>query len=193
MPYTLLPPGHRAVFLGSAGSVHGLSDFTPLEEAVPEGCRVLVRLDFEDYPSLEVCSQLNQELLARGIPPWPEHQDIVFVHPSEHAIYIVWWKGMVWWGWILALLASFVLPPLLMSAIWAILPEEVQQMLEMLMWLGIMVVMMFAFSAITKAMKPKEKTRQVEAKAKPKPKAEETIARLAGEVETAERVLGVKK
>ena len=97
----------------------------------------------------------------------------------------------MWWGWILALLASFVLPPLLMSAIWAILPEEVQQMLEMLMWLGIMVVMMFAFSAITKAMKPKEKTRQVEAK--PKPKAEETITRLAGEVETAERVLGVRK
>ena len=89
MPYTLLPPGYRAVFLGSAGS-DDLDAFSPLEESAPEGCRVLVRLDFEGYPAPEVCSQLNQELLARSIPPWPEHHDIVFVHPSEPAIYIAW-------------------------------------------------------------------------------------------------------
>jgi hypothetical protein len=171
------------------GSLTG--NFVPLEENAPEECRILVRLDFSEYPSIEACSQLNRELLQHEVPPWPEHGDIVFIHPTEPAIYLAWWKGMVWWALILVLLGSIVLPPLLGSVIWAILPDEVKQMIEMLLMVGIMVVMMSLVSTMTKSMSPTEKVKPTATK--PKATAEQSISRLAGEVETAERILGARK
>ncbi|KSV17242.1 hypothetical protein DA01_07520 [Dehalococcoides mccartyi] len=190
MPDILIPPGYKTVFLGSVpGSLTG--DFIPLEESAPEECRMLVRLDFSQYPDIEACSQLNQELLSQGVPPWPEHQDIVFLHPTEPAIYLAWWKGMVWWALILVLIGSMVLPPLIGSVIWAILPDEVKQMIEMLLVLGLMVIMMSFVSKMTKSASPAEKSKPVEAR--PRATAEGSISRLAGEVETASRALGEKK
>jgi len=190
MPDIQIPPGYKTVFLGAVpGSLAG--DFLPLEESAPEECRMLVRLDFSEYPSIEVCSQLNQGLLSQGVPPWPEHQDIVFLHPSEPAIYLAWWKGMVWWALILVLIGSMVLPPLIGSVIWAILPDEVKQMIEMLLVLGLMVIMMSFVSKMTKSASPAEKAKPAETR--PRATAEGSISRLAGEVETASRVLGAKK
>ena len=58
MPYTMTPPGYRAVFIGQAVAIEELGTFAPLEESSAEGALFLIRLDFTESPSAEALTQL---------------------------------------------------------------------------------------------------------------------------------------
>ncbi len=70
MPYTILPPGFKAIFLGSAAAMEDLGAFAPLEQNSEEGALFLARLDFAEFPSEEALTQLETALqeAAAGIP-----------------------------------------------------------------------------------------------------------------------------
>lgn len=161
MPYAMLPPGHRAVLLGSATTVEGLSAFSPLEEGVPEGALMLARLDFEDYPSVEMASHVNEACLAQGIPPWPGYAQVAFLDPTAPSIYIAWSKGFAWLPVIGGLLAVTVLPALLTAFVWWILPEEITSMIEAMMMLGVVLLMFYLMSQFMKPLIEPEKPKQV--------------------------------
>jgi hypothetical protein len=148
---TILPPGCRAVLVGSASSLKELEVFAPLEQGQEEDSRMLAQLTFEHRPPEfdYLAAELNQKCLETGVSLWPERQDIAFADPSQPVIYVCWQKGLVWWGWILALLGSLILPPLIMAGLWLILPESVRQMLEAVINLSIMGIVMFVMMKMT--------------------------------------------
>jgi hypothetical protein len=147
----ILLPGCRAVFVGSVTSFKELGVFEPLEQGQAEGSRMLAQLAFEHRPPdfHYLAAQLNQKCLETGVSPWPERQDIALADPAEPVIYLYWQKGFVWWGWILALLGSIILPPLIMAGLWLILPESVKQMIEGIVNLSIVGIVMFVMSKMT--------------------------------------------
>jgi len=166
MPYAMLPRGYRAVFLGSAGNIEALGTFTPLEEGAAEGALVLMRLDFAEYPSSETLAQLNQACLDAGIPAWPGCEYIVFDDADKPTVYIAWQKGMAWLPILLGLLATMVLPPLLLGGIWLILPQEIKSLISSMINLGMMALVMFLLVKMLPALMPsKEKPKQIKERA----------------------------
>ena len=165
MPYAMLPRGYRAVFLGSADTIDALGTFTPLEEGAAEGALVLMRLDFAEYPSSKTLAQLNQACLDAGIPAWPGCEYIVFADTDKPTVYIAWQKGMAWLPILLGLLATMVLPPLLLGGIWLILPQEVKSLISGMINLGMMALVMFLLVKMLPALMPKEKSKQIEERA----------------------------
>lgn len=151
MPF-VLPPGYRAVPVSQVTGFDQLSTFSALEENQPEGSRMLCALTFWEKPSPEVVAVINQKCWEQGVSPWPELQDIAFADPYEPVVYICWQKGAAWWGWILVLLASIVLPPLIMAGLWLILPESLRQMVEAVMYVGIVGIVMLVMSKMTKSI-----------------------------------------
>jgi len=151
---TILPSGYTTVLVGSVTSFNELEAFETLEQGQDEGSRMLAQLTFEQRsPDFDyLVGQLNQKCLEASVTPWPERRDIVVADPVEPIIYLCWWKGFVWWGWILALLGSVVLPPLIMAGLWLILPDSVKQMIEAVVNLSIMGIVMFVMSKMTAGM-----------------------------------------
>jgi len=162
MPNGIMPPGWRAVLLGTASSVDDMGVFAPLEEGVPEGALMLVRLDFTEYPSAESIGQINQALAEAGVGLWPGASYHAFVDPGTPSLYIAWAKGMVWWGVILAILGTMLLPPLLMSFVWWILPESVKSLIESLVMFGVMFLLMFVMMKFMKPLTAPEKQKEIE-------------------------------
>jgi len=161
MPYAMTPPGYRAVLLGSATTIDGLSAFSSLEEGVPEGALMLARLDFGEYPSVEIVSQLNDACLAQGIPPWPGCAHVAFFDPIAPSIHIAWQKGVAWLAIIAGILALTVLPPLLMAFVWWILPEPITSMIEALFMIGIMFLLFYVMMQFMKPLMAPEKPKEV--------------------------------
>ena len=167
MPYAIVPPGYRAVLLGSAAIVEDLGTFTPLEEGTTEGALILMRLDFAQPPSDEALAQLNQECLNAGIPTWPGYAFVVYADTTEPSVYLAWQKGIVWMPIIIGLLVTVVLPPLLGSLMWLILPEEIKSLITGLIGMGMMVLVIWLMSKMMPALAPaKEKPKAVK-EAKP--------------------------
>jgi hypothetical protein len=168
MPYAMVPPGYRAVLIGSAAGIEDLGTFTPLEEGAVEGALLLMRLDFAEYPSSEALAQLNQQCLDAGIPPWPGYDYIVYADTVQPSVYMAWQKGFAWMPIIIGLLVTVVLPPLLGSVIWWILPEEIKSLITGLINLGMMVLVMFVMMQFMKPLlaPAKEKPKRLE-EAKP--------------------------
>ena len=71
MPYAMVPPGYRAVLLGQAANLADLGTLAPLEESTAEGALVLVRLDFADFPTGEMLTELEKKLRDAGVHTWP--------------------------------------------------------------------------------------------------------------------------
>ena len=162
----IVPPGWRAVPLGSAATIEDLGIFAPLEEGAAEGSLMLMRLDFSEHPSSEALSQLNQTCLDAGIPTWPGYGYIVFADTSQPTVYLTWQKGMVWMPIIIGLLATMVLPPLLMAGIWLILPEAIKSLISGMISLGMMVLVLFLMVKMMPALMPaKEKPKQIKERA----------------------------
>ncbi len=151
---TVLPPGYKSISIGSVTGFSQLGAFQPMEEGQEEGSRMLAQLTFEHRPSDfdYLAAELNQRCLETGVSTWPEQQNIAFADPTQPVLYICWQKGMVWWGWIIGLLASLVLPPLIMAGLWLILPESVKEMVEAVTYIGIMGVAMYLISNMTGGM-----------------------------------------
>ena len=162
MPAAALPSGYKAVFLGLANSAEELDAFVTLEEGTDEGALILTRLDFSNYPSPEALSQLNGSCLEQGMPPWPGNDYIVYADAVEPAVYLAWQKGLAWMPVILGLLATLILPLLLMAGIWWILPESVTSLIETIVSLGMMVLPMFLIMQFLKPLTKPEKPKEIE-------------------------------
>jgi hypothetical protein len=174
MPYAMVPPGYKAVLLGQAQTIEDLGTFVPLEESTDEGALILMRLDFDTFPSSETLAQLNQACLDKGIPPWPGNGYIVYADTTQPSIYLAWQKGFAWMPIIIGLLVTTVLPALLGALSWWILPQGVKDLITELMNMGIMVVFMWVMSSVLKPLS------QVE-----KPKAKQVTQPKPAQVESA--------
>jgi hypothetical protein len=164
MPYAMVPPGYRAVLLGQAASIDDLGTFTPLEEGAAEGALILMRLDFAEYPSEEVLAQLNQACIDAGIPAWPGYDYHVYADTASPSVYLAWQKGIAWMPVIIGILATVALPPLLMSLVWWILPEEAKSLISGLINMGMMLLVMFLMMQFMKPLiaPAKEKPKRLE-------------------------------
>ena len=157
MPYAMVPPGYRAVLLGQAASIDDLGTFTPLEESAAEGALILMRLDFAEPPSDETLAQLNQQCLEAGIPTWPGYDYIVYADITSSSVYLAWRKAIAWLPIIIGILATVALPPILMSLVWWILPEEIKSLISGLINMGIMLLVMFVMMQFMKPLTAPQK------------------------------------
>jgi len=157
MPYAMVPPGYKAVLLGQADAVEDLGTFTPLEEGTAEGALILMRIDFAESTSGEALSQLNQACLDAGIPAWPGYEYIVYADADMPSVYLAWQKGLAWIPIIIGLIATVVLPPLLGSFIWWILPQGIKDMITGIINLGMMMLVMFIMMQVMKPLTATEK------------------------------------
>ena len=164
MPYTMAPEGYRALLIGSATSIEDMGTFATLEESANEGAFFLMRLDLEALPSDKSLNSLEQELADAGVEMWPGYSHYVYAVQNEPVIYVVWQKGLAWIPIIVGILATTVLPPLLMAGIWLILPEEVKNLITGFINLGMMALVMFIMIQVMKPLtaSTKEKPRKVE-------------------------------
>ena len=169
MPCAFIPSGCRAVLIGQAQAIADLGTFAPLEESADEGAFFLMRLDLTELPSEESLNQLEQELAGAGVEMWPGYGHYVFAVQNEPLVYIVWQKGLTWIPIIVGILATTVLPPLLMAGIWLILPEEVKSLITGFINLGMMALVMFIMMQVMKPLttSTKEKTKRVESPKEP--------------------------
>ena len=161
MPYTL-PPGYQAVLLGSSNSIEDLGAFAPLEQDSAEGALFLARLDFTELPSGEALAQLEQSLYEAGVEKWPGYEHVVYADTVEPAAYLVWQKGMAWLPIIIGLVATVVLPPLMGSLLWWILPQGVKDLITGIINLGMMLLIMFILMQVMKPLTAQQKPRKIE-------------------------------
>ena len=164
MPYAMVPPGYRAVFLGAAVRIEDLGTFTPLEEGVAEGALVLMKLDFAEFPSSEALAQLNKAFLDKGIPPWPGYDFVVYADATSPSVYLAWQKGFAWLPIIIGTLVITVLPALLGGAIWLLLPKSVKDLITNIINMGMMMLVMWLMTSVMKPLTApaKEKPKRLE-------------------------------
>ena len=167
MPYAMVPPGYRAVLLGSANRVEDLGTFAPLEESSVEGALFLVRLDFMVAPSVEALSQLEQAFFDAGVEMWPGYDHVVYADLDQPSVFLAWQKGIVWMPIIIGIVAVTVLPMLLGGLVWLILPQSLKDMITSLIDMGMMLLVMFIMMQLMKPLTAQEKTRKVKAPKKP--------------------------
>ncbi len=164
MPYTILPPGFKAVFVGSATAIEDLSTFAPLEQSSEEGALFLARMDFPEFPAEESLAQLEQALQESGVERWPGYDHVVYADAREPAVYLVWQKGFAWLPIIIGLVATVVLPPLLGSLLWWILPQDIKDLITGIINLGMMLLILFILMQVMKPLTAmsKEPAKKVE-------------------------------
>jgi len=161
MPYAMVPPGYRAVLLGQAASLDALGAFAPLEESTAEGALVLMRLDFAAFPTGEMLAVLEKNLQDAGVHTWPGYPFVVHADASGPSVYLAWQKGFAWLPVIIGIVGLTVLPPLLGSIIWLILPQSLKDLINNLTGMGMMLLVMLVMMQVMKplmaAMKEKPK------------------------------------
>ncbi len=162
MPYTIIPPGYRAVLIGQTTAIKDLGTFAPLEESSAEGALFLMRLDFAEFPSAEALTQLEQAIHEAGVELWPGCDHAVFADTEQQCVYLAWQKGFAWLPIIAGLLVTAVLPPLLGSLIWWLMPEDLKNLISGIVNMGIMLLVVFLVSRLIPVLTPeKDKTKKV--------------------------------
>jgi hypothetical protein len=157
MPYAFVPPGYRAVLIGQAAAIEELGTFAPLEQDSAEGALFLVRLNFAEFPSAESLDQLEQAFIDAGVELWPGYSHVVYADVDQPGVYLAWQKGLAWIPIIIGLVATVVLPPLLGSFIWWILPQGIKDMITGLINMGMMMLVMFIMMQVMKPLTAPEK------------------------------------
>jgi hypothetical protein len=149
----MVPYGYKAYLLGTSDTLDGLHSISPLEEGAAEGTLMLMQLNFEDSPSVEVIAELNQKLNQAGVTPWPGYSQVAYADSSQPTIYLCWVKGIAWMSIIIGMLVLLVLPVLLGAFVWWILPEDIKAMINMMVMVGVMALMMTFMSRATEGSK----------------------------------------
>ena len=162
MPERLTPPGYRAVIIGSAGSIEELGAFAPMEEGSAEGTLMLMRLDFDDFPSGDTLDGIEQACIDAGVERWPGWEYIVHADVTKPSVYLAWQKGAAWILIIVGLLATMILPPLLGGVIWMLIPESLKQTINMLIGMGMMLLVMFLVTQVVKPLTAPERPKKLE-------------------------------
>jgi len=148
MPYAMVPPGYRAVLIGQAVAIEELGTFAPLEESSAEGALFLMRLDFTETQSTKALAQLEQAFFAEGVEMWPGYSHVVFADDDQPVVYLAWQKGMAWLPIIIGLLATAVLPPLLGSLVWWLMPADLKNLISEIINMGIMLLVVLLIGKI---------------------------------------------
>jgi len=148
MPYTMIPPGYRAVLIGQAAGVEDLGTFAPLEESSDEGALFLMRLDFTEAPSAEALVGLERACFEAGVELWPGYDHVVFADLEQPSIFLAWQKGFAWLPIIIGLLVTTVLPPLLGSLVWWLMPDNLKNLISGIVNMGIMLVVLLLISKL---------------------------------------------
>ncbi|ACZ61391.1 hypothetical protein [Dehalococcoides mccartyi] len=162
MPFTMVPEGYRSVLIGSAASIEDLGTFAPLEESSAEGALFLMRLDFAEPPSPEALAQLEQACFDAGVELWPGYSYVVYADVNQPTVYLAWQKGFAWLPIIIGLLVTTVLPPLLGSLVWWLMPEDLKNLISGIVNLGIMLLVMLLVTKLMPSFTPeKEKVKKV--------------------------------
>ena len=162
MPYAMVPPGYRAVFLGQAAAIEELGTFAPLEESSAEGALFLMRLDFTEFPSAEALSQLEQACFNAGVETWPGYSHVVYADIEQPGVYLAWQKGLAWLPIIIGLLVTTVLPSLLGGLVWQLMPQSLKDLITGIVNMGMMVLVMVLMTKIMPKPTPeKEKPKKV--------------------------------
>ncbi len=162
MPFTMVPEGYRSVLIGSAASIEDLGTFAPLEESSAEGALFLMRLDFAEPPSSEALAQLEQAFFDAGVELWPGYGYVVYADVNQPTVYLAWQKGFAWLPIIIGLLVTTVLPPLLGSLVWWLMPEDLKNLISGIVNLGIMLVVVLLVTKLMPSFTPeKEKVKKV--------------------------------
>jgi len=162
MPYAFIPPGYSAVPVAQASNIEDLGAFAPLEESTNEGTLVLMKLDFLEPVPGETLSELEQACRDAGVEQWPGSEFYIYADVGSNSIYITWQKGFAWLPVIIGILAMTVLPHLLGTVLWWIIPDSLKDLISSLID---MVMMMLIMWLMTKMMSPllseKKKPKQV--------------------------------
>ncbi len=166
----LIPPGYRAVFIGSAASIKDLSTFSPMEEGTAEGSLMLMRLDFAEFPSSEALASLEKALREKGVSPWPGYSFIVYTDTTQPSVYLAWQKGIAWIPIIIGMVAVTVLPMLLGGLVWLILPQSLKDLLTGLVNMGMMLLVFWLMSKMMPSLAPAKEKPKVKEAAPEKPK-----------------------
>jgi hypothetical protein len=162
MPYTMAPEGYRAQLIGSATRIEDLGTFAPLEESSAEGALFLIRLDFTDFPAEEALNQLEQKLADAGVELWPGYSHFVYADLDQPGIFLAWQKGFAWLPIIIGLVITTVLPPLLGSLVWWLMPADLKNLISGIVNMGIMLVVMLLITKLMPVFTPeKEKVKKV--------------------------------
>ena len=162
MPDRLTPPGHRAVLIGSVGSIEELGAFAPMEEGSAEGTLMLMRLDFAEFLSEETLAGIEQACFETGVERWPGYGHIVFADMSRPSVYLAWQKGIAWMPIIIGILVMTALPALLGGLIWLILPESLKQLITGLIQMGMMMLVMWLMMSLIKPLTAPERPKRIE-------------------------------
>jgi len=156
MPYTMSPPGYRAVLIGQATAIQELGTFAPLEESSDEGALFLMRLDFAEFPAEKVLTQLEQAFFDAGVELWPGYDHVVYADLEQPTVYLAWQKGFAWLPIIIGLLVTTVLPPLLGSLVWWLMPDDLKNLISGIVNMGIMLVVMLLISKLMPMFTPEK-------------------------------------
>jgi len=167
MPYAMVPPGYRAVLLGSASRIEDLGTFAPLEGSSAEGALFLVRLDFIEAPSEEALSQLEQAFFDAGVETWPGYVHVVYADLEQPSVFLAWQKGLAWMPIIIGIVAVTILPMLLGGLVWLILPQSLKDMITSLIDMGMMLLVMIIMMQLMKPFTSQEKAKKVKTSEKP--------------------------
>ena len=162
MPYKILPAGYQAILVGSVTDVTDLGTFAPLEQDSAEGALFLARLDFSDFPTEEALAQLELSLQEAGVEKWPGYEHVVYADTLEPAVYLVWQKGMAWLPIIVGLVVTVILPPLLGSLLWMVLPQDIKDLITEIINLGVMLLIMYILKQAMKPLTSQEKAKKAE-------------------------------
>ena len=162
MPYAFIPPGYSAVLVAQASSLKDLGAFIPQEESTAEGTLVLLKLDFLEPVPEERLIELEQACRNAGVEPWPGSEFYVYADVNSNSVYLLWQKGLAWLPIIIGMVAMTVLPVLLGTFLWWIMPESLKNLINM----GMMILMMWVVTKIMPSpTREKEKPKQVTEKA----------------------------
>ena len=158
MPYAFIPPGYSAVLVAQSSRVEDLGAFAPMEESTAEGTLVLLKLDFlEPVPEAKLI-EIEQACRNAGVEPWPGNEFYVYADTNTNSVYLVWQKGLAWLPIIIGIVAMTVLPVLLGSFLWWIMPESLKNLINM----GMMILMLWVVTKIMPSpTREKEKPKQV--------------------------------
>jgi uncharacterized protein YqhQ len=90
---------------------------------------------------------------------------VVFGETGSSTVYMVWQKGMPWLAIIGGILVTVVLPPLLGSLVWLILPKDIKNLITSIINMGMLLLIMYI---LMQAMKPLISTGKPKKVEKPK-------------------------
>ena len=103
-----------------------------------------------------------QACLDAGVEPWPGSEFYVYADINSNSIYITWQKGLAWLPIIIGILAMTVLPPLLGTILWWIIPDSLKNLISSLVnMIMMMLIMWLMMKMMSPLLSEKKKPKQV--------------------------------